>query len=362
LSLDNKIIENVLLGKGFNSSLLNDKTISEYEEKVVLVTGAAGSIGSELAKQLLQLPCRKLIFLDQAESNLYELQESLKKNNTAIIDFILGDIRDNLCLDNIFKVYKPHFIFHAAAYKHVPLLEKHPYEAVKTNVIGTKFIADKAVEFNAQKFVMISSDKAVNPTNVMGATKRIAELYVTHLNRKSPTKFIVTRFGNVLGSNGSVIPLFKRQIEEGGPLTVTHPEITRYFMTIPEACQLVLEAGAMGIGGEVFVFDMGESVKIMDLAKKIISLSGLNYPNDIDIQIVGLRPGEKIFEELLADGETTIKTHHKKIMIAKAKQASDDFEQKLTELISVENSFAWPESNNRLVKLIKEIVPEYLPF
>src|SRR5690606_20776897 len=247
------------------------------------------------------------------------------------------------------------------AYKHVPLMEDNPYEAVQTNVKGTKIVADKAVEYGVEKFVMVSTDKAVNPTNVMGATKRVAELYVTYLNKRVNTNFIVTRFGNVLGSNGSVIPLFKRQIEEGGPLTVTHPEITRYFMTIPEACQLVLEAGVMGKGGEVFVFDMGESVKIIDLAKKIIRLSGLRYPQDIDIKITGLRPGEKIFEELLADGESTIKTHHEKIMIAKVRHDdSNEFQDKINELIREYHNPNQKEKNLLLVTKIKELVPEYV--
>src|SRR5690606_7243998 len=249
--------------------------------------------------------------------------------------------------------YRPDIIFHAAAYKHVPLMEENPYEAVMANVKGTKTLADLAVKYNVQKFVMVSTDKAVNPTNVMGATKRLAELYVTQLNKNFATKFIVTRFGNVLGSNGSVIPTFKRQIEEGGPLTVTHPDITRYFMTIPEACQLVLEAGAMGQGGEVFVFDMGKSVKIFDLAKKVIQLSGLKYPDDIEIKITGLRPGEKIYEELLTDDETAIQTHHPKIMIAKVNNSSDDFVQKVISLLEIPNSHSPMETNLSLVMKIK---------
>ena len=247
-------------------------------------------------------------------------------------------------------------ISHAAAYKHVPLMENNPYQAAKVNVIGTKIVADLAIKFEVEKFVMISTDKAVNPTNVMGATKRLAEIYITCLRETSKTKFIITRFGNVLGSNGSVIPLFRKQIEVGGPLTVTHREITRYFMTIPEACQLVLEAGSMGKGGEILVFDMGESIKIFDLAKNMIRLSGLNYPKDIDIKIVGLRPGEKIFEELLAVGENTIKTYHQKIMIAKVKNLDfSAIKPKIADICANIDQISKVE----IVSKIKEIIPEY---
>lgn len=340
--------------------LNNPEITAEIKDKVVLVTGAAGSIGSEISRQLMAYPYKKLILLDQAESPLYDLQQTTQKICSENCEFVMGDVRDPNRMDTVFRIYKPHIVFHAAAYKHVPLMEDNPYEAVQTNVKGTKIIADKSVEYGVEKFVMISTDKAVNPTNVMGATKRVAELYVTHLNKLSETKFIVTRFGNVLGSNGSVIPLFKRQIEEGGPLTVTHPEITRFFMTIPEACQLVLEAGTMGGGGEVFVFDMGESVKIMDLAKKIIRLSGLRYPEDIDIKITGLRPGEKIYEELLADGETTTQTHHEKIMIAKVCHAHDGIEERINDLIKVEYISDQTERNLSIVTKIKSLVPEYI--
>lgn len=340
--------------------LNNKEVLEEVKDKIVLVTGAAGSIGSEISRQLMDYPVKKLILLDQAESPLYDLQQSTQHKNQNNCEFVMGDVRDVNRMDTIFRIFKPQMVFHAAAYKHVPLMEDNPYEAVHTNVKGTKIVADKAIEYGVEKFVMVSTDKAVNPTNVMGATKRLAELYVTYQNKLHPTNFIVTRFGNVLGSNGSVIPIFKRQIEEGGPLTVTHPDITRYFMTIPEACQLVLEAGAMGKGGEVFVFDMGESVKIFDLAKKIIRLSGLRYPQDIDIKFTGLRPGEKIFEELLADGEATIKTHHEKIMIAKVCHAeSDEFVRKLEELIVDDYNPNQKERNMKLVAKIKELVPEY---
>jgi FlaA1/EpsC-like NDP-sugar epimerase len=341
--------------------LNNTEVLAETRGKVILVTGAAGSIGSEISRQLMRYPLKKLIMVDQAESALYDLQQTTKKYCQDNCVFIMGDVRNFERMELVMKVFQPDIIFHAAAYKHVPLMEDNPYESVQTNVKGTKIMADLAVQYEVEKFVMVSTDKAVNPTNVMGATKRLAELYVCQMNGMSKTNFIVTRFGNVLGSNGSVIPIFKRQIEEGGPITVTHPDITRYFMTIPEACLLVLEAGAMGKGGEVFVFDMGESVKIFDLAKRIIRLSGLKYPDDIDIQIVGLRPGEKIYEELLADNETTIKTHHPKIMIAKVEQSSDDILAKFEELLSIKIQDSPWENNWRMVQKIKEIVPEYNP-
>lgn len=340
---------------------LNKSSIlSGIENKVILVTGAAGSIGSEISRQLMTYNVKKLILLDQAESDLYELDNSCHIHKDKGCQYVIGDVRNEGRMEEIIKFFKPNFIFHAAAYKHVPLMEANPYESVMTNVKGTKVVADLAVKYKVEKFVMISTDKAVNPTNVMGATKRIAELYASHLNKLSSTQFIVTRFGNVLGSNGSVIPLFKRQIREGGPLTVTHQDITRYFMTIPEACQLVLEAGVMGNGGEVFVFDMGKSVKIFDLAKKIIRLSGLSYPNDIDIKIVGLRPGEKIFEELLLNDETTIETHHPKIKIAKARQPVDDFIDKLEILIQFNLDGNPDDVNMSMVSIIKDLVPEYI--
>lgn len=333
----------------------------EIRDKIVLVTGAAGSIGGEISRQLMSYPYKKLILVDQAESPLYDLQQTTQDICKGDCEFVMGDVRDPNRVDTMFRIFNPQIVFHAAAYKHVPLMEDNPYEAVHTNIKGTKIVADKAVQYGVEKFVMVSTDKAVNPTNVMGATKRIAELYVTYLNKKTQTNFIVTRFGNVLGSNGSVIPIFKRQIEEGGPLTVTHPDITRYFMTIPEACQLVLEAGAMGKGGEVFVFDMGESVKIIELAKKIIRLSGLRYPEDIDIKITGLRPGEKIFEELLANGESTIKTHHEKIMIANVcNDDSENFCEQINELIQENHNPNQREKNLLLVSKIKELVPEYI--
>src|SRR5690606_12600677 len=286
-------------------------------DKVILVTGGAGSIGSELVRQIAFTDFKYLVIVDQAESALYDIQQELRSScQKQNVLFMVGNVRDRNFMTSIFEQYRPHIVFHAAAYKHVPLMEQNPYESILTNVWGSKNVADMADKYGVEKFVMVSTDKAVNPTNVMGATKRIAEIYVSSLNKKSPTNYIVTRFGNVLGSNGSVIPLFEKQLKKGGPLTVTHQDITRYFMTIPEACQLVQEAAVMGKGGEIYVFDMGKPVKIMDLAIRMIRLKGYNYPDDIGIEVTGLRPGEKIYEELLADNENTTKTHHEKIMIA----------------------------------------------
>ncbi|MBF0597779.1 polysaccharide biosynthesis protein [Faecalibacter rhinopitheci] len=348
-----------LLGR--DAIKLNNPIVDqELEGKTILITGAAGSIGSEIARQVACKNFKKLILVDTAESALYDLQQSMKSVKKDDIEYIIGNVRDCERMRIVFNRYRPEYIYHAAAYKHVPLMEKFPYEAVNTNVRGTKIIADLAHEYGVQKFVMISTDKAVNPTNVMGATKRCAEIYVNCLNALSDTIYIVTRFGNVLGSNGSVIPLFKRQMEEGGPLTVTHPEITRYFMTIPEACQLVLEAGTMGKNGEIFVFDMGESMKIFDLAKRMIRLSGYKYPEEMDIKVVGLRPGEKIYEELLADGENTIKTHHEKIMIAKVNYSKcENTFKKINDLCDFALLTEISRKNNELVQQIKHIVPEF---
>tara|TARA_R110002049_G_scaffold87533_3_gene221959 strand:- start:12297 stop:14249 length:1953 start_codon:yes stop_codon:yes gene_type:complete len=333
----------------------NPNLLNEFKGETVLVTGAAGSIGSELVKQISNLGAKSLILVDQAESALYDLQQDLKQNGKVGFNAIVADIRDGLRIDNIFQEYKPTMVFHAAAYKHVPLMEKSPYEAIKINVNGTKLLADTASRYNVKKFVFVSTDKAVNPTSVMGATKRMSEMYISCLQKESKTKFITTRFGNVLGSNGSVIPLFKKQIEKGGPLTLTHKEITRYFMTIPEAAQLVLEAGTMGKGGEIFIFDMGESVKIYDLAVNMIKLSGLRFPEDIDIKITGLRPGEKLYEELLANGENTLSTYHKKIMISKTREL--DYERVKSEIeeLCITNRF----QNNNIVLKMKNLIPEY---
>jgi FlaA1/EpsC-like NDP-sugar epimerase len=338
----------------------NPKISQEINGRVILVTGAAGSIGAEIVRQLIAYLPSKIVLVDQSETGLFDLEFELMDvvpANMQIAVYV-SNVCDELRMSRIFKTHKPSFVFHAAAYKHVPLMENNPYEAVKTNVLGTKIIADLAVKNEVSKFVMVSTDKAVNPTNVMGATKRLAEMYTQSLNQLEgvPTKFIATRFGNVLGSNGSVIPLFKKQIERGGPLTVTHPEITRFFMTIPESCELVLEAAAMGEGGEVFVFDMGQSVKIVDLAKKMITLSGLRIDKDISIKFTGLRPGEKLYEELLSNDENTLQTHHPKILIARVNTPSFDYMKHhlndLTNLLDL-------GINNHIVAKIKEIIPEY---
>lgn len=345
---------------------LEKESISnQLKGQTVLITGAAGSIGSEIAHQISHYPCRQIIFVDQAETPLYNLQQNcLSNSDESEINskFIVSDIRDKARMQLIFERYKPDIVYHAAAYKHVPLMEENPYEAVSTNIKGTMNIVDCAITHKVSKFVLVSTDKAVNPTNVMGATKRVAELYVTYMSKKQKTtKFITTRFGNVLGSNGSVIPLFKKQILNRDPLTVTHKDVTRYFMTIPEACQLVLEAGAMGEGGEIFVFDMGESVKIYDLAKRMIQLSGLLYPHDIDIKVVGLRPGEKVYEELLADGENTKPTHHEKILIATTRvNEMDNFEETIKALIHFDFNGDEKEMNMKLVSAIKKLTPEYI--
>lgn len=366
-SLSPRMIKNVeiedLLGRE-PIELEKSSIRREVRGKTVLVTGAAGSIGSEIVRQLLNYPVRNLVLLDSAESAIYELQQSLNTlhNNLTHVEFIVADVRDTDRLTALFNRYYPDLVYHAAAYKHVPLMEENPYEAVATNIKGTKNLVDLAIRFYVEKFVFVSTDKAVNPTNVMGATKRLSEMYISSKsNAEVPTKFITTRFGNVLGSNGSVVPLFKKQLEKGGPLLVTHEEITRYFMTIPEACQLVLEAGAMGEGGEIYVFDMGQSVRIFELAKRMISLSGLRYPEDVDIKITGLRPGEKIYEELLADGENSVSTHHEKIMIAKTRSVTiSDLEEKINCLIETQVNDYEEGALLALIKQIKELVPEYI--
>lgn len=329
----------------------------EVTDKTILITGAAGSIGSEIVNQLAQYRVKKLILIDHAESQLYDVQQELVQMGFSRFVAKVASIRDFEHIKVVFEKHQPNIVFHAAAYKHVPLMEENHYEAIRTNVQGTKNIADLSINYGIDRFVMVSTDKAVNPTNIMGATKRIAELYITCLSKSSQiTKFTTTRFGNVLGSNGSVIPLFKRQIEKGGPLTVTHKDITRFFMTIPEACSLVLEAGTMGNGGEIYIFDMGQPVKIFDIAKKMIHLSGYHYPNDIDIKITGLRPGEKLYEELLADGENTKETYNSKILIAKVKDFDcKEISHKIQQLCS-QNKV---KSANKSVILMKEIVPEF---
>lgn len=335
----------------------NPELEKEFDNKVVLITGAAGSIGSEICRQLSNFKYKHLILVDQAESDLYNLQQYFNYKKYLNITCIVADVRNEKRMDSIFEKFKPDMVFHAAAYKHVPFMEENPYEAVLVNVFGTKTIADLVIKHQAKKFVMVSTDKAVNPTNVMGATKRIAEMYITSLQGKGASKFITTRFGNVLGSSGSVIPLFKTQIKNGGPITLTHKDITRYFMTIPEACQLVLEAGIMGDGGEIYVFDMGTPIKIYDLALNMIQLSNLKYPEDIDIEITGLRPGEKIYEELLGDGENCIPTHHHKIMIAKVKTMDiNEIQQKINELCIFNRELNFEQT----VSKMKEIVPEFI--
>jgi FlaA1/EpsC-like NDP-sugar epimerase len=335
-------------------------------DNTILITGAAGSIGSEIVRQVLSFNPKNVIILDQAETPLHHISlevESIKTD--AIIRTLIVDIRNRAALEKVFKLYRPQMVYHAAAYKHVPLMEENPSQAILTNVEGTKNLADLACEYGVNKFVMISTDKAVNPSNVMGASKRIAEKYVQSLHLKClerndclyTTKFITTRFGNVLGSNGSVVPLFSKQIAEGGPVTITHPDIIRYFMTIPEACQLVLEAGAMGNGGEIYIFDMGKPVKIIDLARKMIRLAGFVPDRDIKIKIVGLRPGEKLYEELLNDTSKTLPTYHEKIMIAQEIQEEfEDLHIEIEELIGIASFF----DNDDIVAKMKKIVPEFI--
>lgn len=357
----------------------NDIIGEQLKGKRVLVTGAAGSIGSEIVRQVAEFKPQMIILNDQSETPLHELQLELQENNLYnTFHSFIGDVRDNCRMELLFQTFKPHYVYHAAAYKHVPLMEHNPGEAVRTNVMGTKIIADLSVKYEVNKFVMISTDKAVNPTNVMGASKRIAEIYVqslynsfkyqeptiytnslSHLNEDRSnvkTRFITTRFGNVLGSSGSVIPRFQAQIQKGGPITVTHPDITRYFMTIPEACRLVLEAGSMGEGGEIFIFDMGKSVKIIELAKKMIRLSGLVPHQDIAIEFSGLRPGEKLYEELLNDLENTMPTHHEKIMVAQVRVYNfQTISKHIRELISLSCEY----KDRQVVVKMKEIVPEF---
>ena len=328
----------------------------ELEGKVVMVTGAAGSIGSEICRQVLQHNPKCLVMFDQAESPMYDLQFELNneepyKHIAVPKEFVVGNVKDINKMTEVFEKYQPQIIYHAAAYKHVPLMESFPYEAVFVNVFGTKIVADLAIKYGVEKFVMISTDKAVNPTNVMGATKRIAEIYTQ--SRNSNTKFVTTRFGNVLGSNGSVIPLFKKQLAHGGPLTVTDRNIIRFFMTIPEACSLVLEAGAIGDDDDIFVFDMGKPVKIYDLASKMIKLS---HMPDVQIEITGLRPGEKLYEELLATKENTIPTEHPKIMRAKVREyTQDEVDKEISKLLEI-----LPTCQDfDIVKQMKVIVPEF---
>jgi FlaA1/EpsC-like NDP-sugar epimerase len=345
--------------------VLDNKAISkQLKDNTILITGAAGSIGSEIVRQVLLYNPRNIIIVDQAETPLHNLNLEIEVILTnATVRTIVADIRDKEAMEKVFRLYQPEVVFHAAAYKHVPLMEENPSQAILTNIGGTKNIADLACLYKAKKFVMISTDKAVNPSNVMGASKRIAEKYVQSLSLKNKsrgdkkmTKFITTRFGNVLGSNGSVVPLFTKQIAQGGPITITHPDIIRYFMTIPEACQLVLEAGTMGNGGEIYIFDMGKPVKIIDLARKMIKLAGYLPEKDIKIKIVGLRPGEKLYEELLNDSSKTIATYHEKIMIAE--EIQDEFESLHADINDLIANVNYLE-NDEIVRKMKNIVPEF---
>jgi FlaA1/EpsC-like NDP-sugar epimerase len=345
--------------------VLDDKSISQQlKDKTILITGAAGSIGSEIVRQVLNFEPKVVLMLDQAETPLHQLRLEIQQLETnTVIHSLIADVRSRKAMESIFASYQPQVVYHAAAYKHVPLMEENPAQAIVTNVKGTKNVADMSCKYGASKFVMVSTDKAVNPSNVMGASKRIAEKYVQSLQWKHKkensgvvTKFITTRFGNVLGSNGSVVPLFTKQIAAGGPVTITHKDIIRYFMTIPEACQLVLEAGAMGNGGEIYIFDMGKPVKIYDLARKMIKLAGFTPDVDIKIDVVGLRPGEKLYEELLNDSAKTIPTHHEKIMIAQ--EMEEEFEElhkDIIELITGSDVF----DNEIIVSKMKNIVPEF---
>ncbi|MDY0987408.1 nucleoside-diphosphate sugar epimerase/dehydratase [Flavobacterium sp. CFBP9031] len=345
--------------------VLDSKSISkQLKDKTILITGAAGSIGSEIVRQVLNFNPKNVIVLDHAETPLHNLcLETQGMNFNTKIVAVIADVRSKKALEKVFKNYNPHVVFHAAAYKHVPLMEENPSQAIQTNIKGTKNLADLACKYQVKKFVMVSTDKAVNPSNVMGASKRIAEKYVQSLFLKNQrekveggTKFITTRFGNVLGSNGSVVPLFTKQIAEGGPVTITHQDIIRYFMTIPEACQLVLEAGAMGNGGEIYIFDMGKPVRIIDLARKMIKLAGFIPDKEIKIKIVGLRPGEKLYEELLNDTSKTLPTHHNKIMIAQ--EIQDEYENlhnEVDELIGIADFY----ENDDIVSKMKKIVPEF---
>jgi FlaA1/EpsC-like NDP-sugar epimerase len=331
------------------------------EGKTILVTGAAGSIGSEIARQLMHLPIGKIILLDQAETPLFNLAMDFRSKFTLydeVAELIIADVSDRKRMEWLFENFRPQLVYHAAAYKHVPMMEENPVEAVRVNVFGTRLLADLAKRYEAERFVMVSTDKSVNASSVMGATKRLAEIYTQSFTTlpDQKTRFITTRFGNVLGSNGSVIPIFRHQIEEGGPVTVTHPDITRFFMTIPEACQLVLEAGAMGNGGEIYMFDMGQPVRIVDLARNMIRLSGLKPEEDIKITFSGLRPGEKLYEELLNTGENTLPTHHPRIMIAKVKPS--DHKTVVAQVDKLQE--VWTTNDDvEIVRVIKQIDPDF---
>lgn len=336
---------------------LDTTAVKEYlAGKIVLITGAGGSIGSEIVRQVAKMQPKKLLLLGKGENSIYEISQELKINSPEVKTVpIIADIRDKERIKAIMDYFEPQVVFHAAAHKHVPLMEYQPAEAVRNNILGTKVVADEAAAHNVETFVMISTDKAVNPTSVMGCTKRVAEMYVQSMNKNSGTRFVAVRFGNVLGSRGSVIPLFKKQIAKGGPVTVTHPDMKRYFMTIPEASQLVLQAGAMAKGGEVFVLDMGEPVRIYDLAKDLITLSGLIPDKDIEIKITGLRPGEKLFEELLSAEDGTEKTTHKKIFTARIKEIDKaGLDREISNILEITDG-------EEVVAALQKMVPTYTP-
>ncbi len=335
-----------------------NKLKKEILNQTILITGAAGSIGSELARQITKYHPGQLVLFDQAESALYDLELELAEIlHFTNFEIVIGDITNESRMEHVYETFKPSLVLHAAAYKHVPMMENNPSEAIRVNVQGTRVIASLAAKYNVRKFIMISTDKAVRPTNVMGASKRIAEIFIQSLNETTKTSFVTTRFGNVLGSNGSVIPRFRHQIENGGPVTVTHAEVTRYFMTIPESCQLVLEAGAMGNGGEIYIFDMGKSVKIVDLARKMIKLSGRELGKDIQIQYTGLRPGEKLYEELLNEQEHFLPTHHPQILIANVQQHSlKETEAHIDKMMEYRRG----HDNFALVKTMKKVIPDFI--
>jgi FlaA1/EpsC-like NDP-sugar epimerase len=326
----------------------------------IMVTGAGGSIGSELCRQIMVFDPRKLILFERGENALYETEVGLREqfhDSKALVP-VIGDILDEYKIDQVLQEHTPEVIFHAAAYKHVPIMEVHPFDAVKNNILGTWNVASKSCNWGVQRFVLISTDKAVKPASIMGATKRVAEMICQGLNQAGPTRFVAVRFGNVLESNGSVIPYFRRQIAHGGPVTVTHPEVTRYFMTIPEASQLVLQAGAMGKGGEIYFLDMGDPIKILDLATDLISFSGLVLGEDIDIKFIGLRPGEKLHEELITEGESLINTQHSKIS-----EVNGSPVKWITLKAAIEHFFANAAHNDRqaIIKMLQKIVPDYHP-
>lgn len=349
---------NALLGR-MPIVLENEALAHQLRGKTILITGAGGSIGRVLCRMLAFYPVRKLIISDQAESALYDIEMALQRMYPHTeIEIIIADIRNESRMESLFETYRPDIVYHAAAYKHVPLMEKNPLESIETNVLGTQILADFSVKYGVEKFIFISTDKAVNPTSIMGATKRLAEMYVQSLNTsQQKTRFIITRFGNVLGSDGSVFLLFQKQIAEESPVTVTHMEVTRYFMSIPEACLLVMEAGVMGKGGEVFLFDMGKPVRIYDLALKMVDIAGLESGKNIPVKIIGLRPGEKLYEELLYNQEVSLPTHHPKIKIGKVKEYSH--ETLLPAFYQIRNCI-YEQKTLEVVQMMKTLIPEYI--